>query len=68
MCNRSLKNKKNHIHVDVAAKVLQELNLSLAEEKAGLDRHDAVDSSVKTGQDLCLVLCHISAVLQFQQV
>lgn len=62
------KKKEKDIHVDVTAKVFQELNLTLAEEKAGLNRHGAVHGSVKTGQDLCFVLCHISAVLEFQQV
>lgn len=62
------KQKHNNIHVDVTAKVFQELNLALAEEEAGLNRHATVHGPVKTGQDLCLVLGHISAVLEFQQV
>lgn len=60
--------KEKDIHVDITAEVFQELNLALAEEKAGLNGHGTVHGSVETGQDLCLVLCHISAVLEFQQV
>lgn len=70
MQQSSLKNNNNKkdIHVDVTAKVFQELDLTLAEKQAGLDRHGTVHGSVKTGQDLCLVLCHVSAVLEFQKV
>lgn len=65
-----LKNKKtkSNIHVDVTAEVLQEFNLTLAEEKASLYGHGAVHSPVETGQDLCLILRQISTVFKFQQV
>lgn len=69
---RHIKLKKTkqttNIHVDVTAEVLQEFNLTLAEEKASLNGHAAVHSPVETDQDLCLILSHISAVFKFQQV
>lgn len=67
MCSKLIK-KITNIHVDVTAEVLQELDLTLAEEKASLDGHGAVHSPVETDQDLCLILRHIFTVLKFQQV
>lgn len=57
-----------HSHVNVTAKVLEEFNLALAEEEAGFKGHCALQGSVKTSQDLGLVLRHISAVFKLQQV
>lgn len=63
----SLKVTKNS-HIDVAAKVLEELDLALAEEEAGFEGHRAVQGSVKASQDLSLILRHVSTVFQLKQV
>lgn len=62
-----LKVTKNS-HIDVTAKVLEELDLALGEEEAGFKGHLARQGSVETSQDLCLILSHVSAVFQLKQV
>lgn len=55
-------------HIDVTAKVLEELDFALAEQEAWFEGHRARQGSVETSQDLGLVLCHVSTVLQLKQV
>lgn len=63
----SLKVPKNS-HIDVTAKVLEELDFALAEEEAGFKGHRALEGSVETSQDLSLILHHVSTVFQLKQV
>lgn len=55
-------------HIDVTAKVLEELDFALAEEEAGFKGHRAIQGSVETSQNLSLILRHISTVFQLKQV
>ena len=55
-------------HIDVAAKVLQELDFPLGEEQPALEGQWAVQGFVEAGQDFTLVLLHVPAVLQLQQI
>ncbi len=67
LLNVSVKITKNS-HIDVAAEVLEELDLALAEEEAGFEGQLAVQGSVETRQDLSLILRHIATVFQLEQV
>lgn len=57
-----------HLHINVTAEVLEELDLALGESDARLQRHQAAQRSVEAGDDFGLVLLDVPAVLQLQQV
>lgn len=54
--------------VNVTAKVLEELDLALAEDDARVQWQRTRYGPVERGQDLSLVLPHVATVFQLQQV
>lgn len=59
---------KNNLRINIAAKVFKKLDFALGKEESWFKRHWAIQGSVKTSQDLCLILRHISIVFQLKQV